>query len=140
MRAGQCGVCGRPVHRAGSDVGAPSRAGASAGLRRVGISWAGHGLNGGGSGPLRVGLGRVVSGREEWAGAELLAGFWAGRGREVGCGLGFGFCFGFFLSISIYSLISNLSQTKVEFKYEFEFKPQSIKSMHQHECNKNLNL
>ena len=26
MRAGQCGVCGRPVHRAGSDVEAPSRA------------------------------------------------------------------------------------------------------------------
>jgi len=54
----------------------------------------------------------------------------------VGLGL-----FSIFLSISIYSLISNLSQTKVEFKYEFEFKPQSIKSMHQHECNnKNLNL
>ena len=48
----------------------------------------------------------------------------------VGLGL-----FSIFLSISIYSLISNLSQTKVEFKYEFEFKPQSIKSMHQHECN-----
>jgi len=103
VRAGQCGVCGRPVHRAGSDVGAPSRAGASAGLRRVGISWAGHGLNGGGSGPLRVGLGRVVSGREEWAGAELLAGFWAGRGREVGCGLGFEFLFWvFFLFLLFY--------------------------------------
>ena len=65
-----------------------------------------------------------------------------GAGRSWAAeGVGFGFCFGFFLSISIYSLISNLSQTKVEFKHEFEFKPQSIKSMHQHECNnKNLNL
>ena len=97
MRAGQCGVCGRPVHRAGSDVGAPSRAGASAGLRRVGISWAGHGLNGGGSGPLRVGLGRVVSGREEWAGAGLLAGF------------GFEFCFGF----SFYFSFSKSNSNKV---------------------------
>ena len=58
----------------------------------------------------------------------------AGQAGEVGLGL-----FSIFLSISIYSLISNLSQTKVDFKYEFEFKPQSIKSMHQHECNTKKN-
>ena len=45
------------------------------------------------------------------------------EGREVGRGeagsgweIGFGFALGFSFSISIYSLISNLSQTKVEFK------------------------
>ena len=44
-----------------------------------------------GNWPLRFGLGRVGSGREEWAGAGLLAGF------------GFEFCFGFsfYFSFSI---------------------------------------
>ena len=72
-------------------------------------------------------------GRANWAPAGVGKG-WVrlllGWVLVVGLGL-----FSIFLSISIYSLISNLSQTKVEFKYEFEFKPQSIKSMHQHECN-----
>ena len=62
MRAGQCGVCGRPVHRAGSDVGAPSRAGASAGLRRVGISWAEAGE--------RTGWARREKRRAVWAAGE----------------------------------------------------------------------
>ena len=62
MRAGQCGVCGRPVHRAGSDVGAPSRAGASAGLRRVGISWAEAGE--------RTGWARREKRRAAWAAGE----------------------------------------------------------------------
>ena len=49
-----------------------------------------------GNWPLRFGLGRVGSGREEWAGAGLLAGFWAGFGFEF-C---FGFSFYFSFSIS----------------------------------------
>ena len=71
MRAGQCGVCGRPVHRAGSDVGAPSRAGASAGLRRVGISWAEAGE--------RTGWARREKRRAAWAAG-------GGKARETGRG------------------------------------------------------
>ena len=45
-----------------------------------------------------------------------------------------------FLSYFLFFSFLNLIQTKFEFKFEFEFKPHSNKSMHQHECNKNLNL
>ena len=118
MRAGREAEAGRGAGRA--ELGQVR----DAELGRAGEKWCARGLKGG----VRAG--------PKWARAEReRAWARAGLGREVGCGLGFGFCFGFFLSISIYSLISNLSQTKVEFKYEFEFKPQSIKSMHQHECN-----
>ena len=121
-------------------MGSPCQRGDARG-ERLRRGWAAERAGPRGCGP-RVGAGRswaaegvgfgLVPGEGKRPGEEWV---WAGLGREVGCGLGFGFCFGFFLSISIYSLISNLSQTKVEFKYEFEFKPQSIKSMHQHECN-----
>ena len=64
---------------------------------------------------------------------------WAALGRAwVAVGLGFGCGFGFSFSYS--SLFLFLIQTKFEFKFEFEFKPHSNKIMHQHECNKNLNL
>ena len=67
-----------------------------------------------------------------------------GRGRN---GPGFGWVLGFlgfglpiFLSYFLFFSFLNLIQTKFEFKFEFEFKPHSNKIMHQHECNKNLNL
>ena len=79
--------------------------------------------------------------KEEWGpGLDLRLGFWArGKSRPGWAasgvlgwvGLGF-----FFLLFSFLNLI----QTKFEFKFEFEFKPHSNKIMHQHECNKNLNL
>ena len=74
---------------------------------------------------------------------------WAERGRRgVGRGLGFvwvRFWLGFGLSgfwVFFFLLFSflNLIQSKFEFKFEFEFKPHSNKIMHQHECNKSLNL
>ena len=72
----------------------------------------------------------------------------SGRRRGVGRGLGFvwvRFWLGFGLSgfwVFFFLLFSflNLIQSKFEFKFEFEFKPHSNKIMHQHECNKNLNL
>ena len=82
------------------------------------------------------GLGRWraswARGEAGWASVLGPCGSRKGPGWVLVVGLGL---FSIFFSISIYSLISNLSQTKVEFKYEFEFKPQSIKSMHQHEFN-----
>ena len=58
----------------------------------------------------RAGEGRVL-------GREVTRAAWAGLGCwfQGSVGLGFGFIF-LSISISIYSLISNLSQTKVEFK------------------------
>ena len=64
-------------------------------------------------GPRGRGLGQLVEG-------------WVWAGLTLGVGL---------LSISLFL---NLIQTKFEFKYEFEFKPQSNKSMQQHECNTNF--
>ena len=61
---------------------------------------------------------------------------WAGLGREVGCGLGFVLGFSFLFLFPI--------QTKLfEFKQNLNSTPMHSnknKAMHQHECNKNLNL
>jgi hypothetical protein len=85
------------------------------------------------------------SGPRRWTWAEASTLLQCARGCWAGCGSGpkgrgdgpagfwvlEGFCFSF--------LISN--SNKFEFKFEFEFKhTQTIKTMHQHECNKNLNL
>ena len=138
-RAGQCGVCGRPVHRAGLDVGAPGRAGASAGLRRVGISWAEAGE--------RTGWARREKRRAAWAagegegdgpwGREGVAGpawgggmgccaeVWARRERENSrpgwVALGFGFSISFFFPF-LFSYFKHYSNI-IEFKYKFEFNP-----------------
>ena len=80
-------------------------------------------LGRGGCGP-RVGAGKRRPGRY-WVGFWVSG--WAGFSI-------FPFYFLFTLSIQ------NLIQTKFEFKFEFESKPHSNKIMHQHECNKNLNL
>jgi hypothetical protein len=78
-------------------------------------------LGGGGSGPLRVGLGRVGRGRWDGPRARLGVGFWV--------------CF-LFSFLFLFLSFLNLIQTKFKFKFEFEFKPHSNKSMHQHERNK----
>ena len=105
--------------------------------------------------PGALGLAGLGRGKGEWRSgpesglAEALA--WvgpSGRRRGVGRGLGFvwvRFWLGFGLSgfwVFFFLLFSflNLIQSKFEFKFEFEFKPHSNKIMHQHECNKNLNL
>jgi hypothetical protein len=73
-----------------------------------------------------------------WAAWEkkTAAGVWA-QGKERDGPAGFwvleGFCW-------VFISFLNPIQTKFEFKFEFEFKPHSNKIMHQHECNKNLNL
>ena len=106
-----------------------------------------------GSGPLSAGrAGQAARGGKTGRRcglAEALA--WvgpSGRRRGVGRGLGFvwvRFWLGFGLSgfwVFFFLLFSflNLIQSKFEFKFEFEFKPHSNKIMHQHECNKSLNL
>ena len=59
-------------------------------------------------------------------------GCWVLDWVSVGFGLWVPFLLGF-LSTSYCFSIPN--SNKFEFKYKFEFKPHSIKSMHQHECN-----
>ena len=79
-------------------------------------------------------LGRAREGEGERAGP----GCWVLDWVSVGFGLWVPFLLGF-LSTSYCFSIPN--SNKFEFKYKFEFKPHSIKSMHQHECNtKILNL
>ena len=70
-------------------------------------------------------------------------GAWVGFGTELGwvlLGFGLALGFGLLFYFPFSFLVLNLIQTKFEFKFEFEFKPHSNKIMHQHECNKNLNL
>ena len=126
---------------------------ASGGSVRAGPSAkAGRGAGRAKLGQVRdAGLGRAGEWRSgpESGLAEALA--WvgpSGRRRGVGRGLGFvwvRFWLGFGLSgfwVFFFLLFSflNLIQSKFEFKFEFEFKPHSNKIMHQHECNKSLNL
>ena len=106
MRAGQCGVCGRPVHRAGSDVGAPSRAGASAGR------WAERDAARGGAGlvealrpgPDRAEPRRLGPAEERASWAEV--GPREGRGRPGPCWAGPGLLLGWVLVVSLGFLFS----------------------------------
>ena len=116
------GRCARRATEAGLGCGASwaereaerAQLGFSAGASaRVGPGW-------GEAGPSEQGRGEL--GR-----AERVLGF-------LGAGLSI------FLSYFLFFSFLNLIQTKFEFKFEFEFKPHSNKIMHQHECNKNLNL
>ena len=90
---------------------------------------------------------RACAGRRARAEAAGRAGIWAKRGKrgEEGLGLaalgrtrvavGLGFVFS--ISLSLLFLI----QTKFEFKYNLNSNHNPIiKTMHQHECTKNLNL
>ena len=97
--------------------------------RRAGASWAA------GTCWAERDEGRAGPAEEKKEQAELGRGERVGR-TGLGCWVGFGFPIGFLFSFSFLFLI----QTKFEFKNEFEFKPHSNKSMHQHECNTNLNL
>ena len=123
MRAGDA------LRRAGCG---PRVLASGAGLQRLGARWAAVTRGEGGVGHAEMGktmalgpswvLGRG-SGTAGWAGSGWTH---AGKGKGrvglllgwVGFGCGFGFPLVFFSSFSnsIYSLISNLSQTKVEFK------------------------
>ena len=121
------------------------RSGAKREAKRAGVERAereeGAGPASGLAGPARSGLAR---GKGEVLRAGPKTGFglctglgWVGHRASwdwVWVLAGFGFCH----SISLTFL--NLIQTKFEFKFEFEFKPHLNKIMHQHECNKNLNL
>jgi len=131
------------VGRAGSQGSRPARARAGLRVRERGrglaeaLAWA------------RAGLGRARGGKERKTGpagernraGRRERGAWVGFGTKLGWVLlGFGLALGFGLLFYFPFSFLFLLQTKFEFKSKFDFKPHSNKIMHQHECNKNLNL
>ena len=124
-RAAGAGACWAALGRPGGEVGLGWFRGKGNGLAEA-LAWAGLGRAWGkkSSGPKGEGCVGWV-----WNQAGLGSfGFWASS--RVWAPFLFSFLFSFL----------NLIQSKFEFKFEFEFKPHSNKIMHQHECNKNLNL